>query len=329
MNVASTVDIDLLTQRVLGGAAHEAPLMGVYCGLPRCELLVGTRTLDLMDSGQGFRIASLYLGFPEIREDATDAPDRAGTIDLTALFGARAVTIAGSIVAAPAGSRSASLALLTPFLHPAARPTLIYQTDTDVEPRRLTLRVSGNTAPLELDQRDRLDGVMEGARRAGARSRRVPWQHVGPSFMTVAGRTYDLTFDRQYPSSSLPANTARRRHRAATTQEHPAGVHHPRSGAAHADHRSTHEKANPRLDHLFLQDHYTVGARSLRSSSTAASARSSTTPAPTSMADALAEFRPRGRNCSPANRDKQFSFFATGTAGASLIDITWHDRWLI
>ena len=181
--------------------------MSAYCGLPvSCVLSVPGRSLDLMDQGQGFRIASLDLAFPSVREDVTDAPDRSGSLDTTAYFSARAVTISGAIVASASGSRTASLALLAPYLDPAARPVLTYQLEADTAPRQMTLRAFTLSAPMD-NPSVTVWSAQWKAPGGLAQGTVTHSQTIGASSLLIGGRTYDLAFNRVYPASSYPIST--------------------------------------------------------------------------------------------------------------------------
>jgi hypothetical protein len=123
--------------------------MADYCAYPVVlTLTLGSTVLDLMSDQQGFRVAELNIRLPEIRDDVNAAADRHGTIDLSRLYGARAVTISGFVVPSPTGSRQKMLHSLAPFLDPSARATLTYQVDDDTGPRTLTVRASDLSVPF-------------------------------------------------------------------------------------------------------------------------------------------------------------------------------------
>jgi Siphovirus-type tail component, C-terminal domain len=119
------------------------------CDSPRIlRLELGANTLDFMDPGNGFYIDTLDLGYPAVRDDTSATPDRDGEWDDTWLFGARVVSVGGSITPGPAiGSRSAVLDTLAPFLVASARPRLVFSVD-DLAPRFVTLRPSQLSAPF-------------------------------------------------------------------------------------------------------------------------------------------------------------------------------------
>jgi hypothetical protein len=122
--------------------------MGHLCSSPVALVLtLGALTLDLMEAGNGFAIDTVDIQFPNPNEDISPIPERDGQWDDTRFFGARAVTIAGTIIPAAYGSRSKVLDRLAPFLAQTARPTLTYQIDADAPARFVTLRATNLTAP--------------------------------------------------------------------------------------------------------------------------------------------------------------------------------------
>ena len=295
--------------------------MSAYCGVPlRCVLSLPGRVLDLMDAGQGFRLASLDLGYPTVREDANDSPDQSGSTDNTRLFSSRAVTIAGSIVASATGSRSASIALLAPFMNPAARPVLTYQLDADAEPRTLVLRAADLSAPL-----NSLNVTAWSAqwKAPGALANGLVEHSAmcGPSFLIVAGRKYDLAFDRVYPAS-LPASSVV----VVAEGDYPTPpvftITGPATGASITvadDTAGTSASINLQDDYTVPAGHYLVidcGARTIVDDTGA-----------NVYGDALDTFA-TWPTFIPGN-ETVVSFLATGTAASTSLAIAWFDRWLI
>ena len=176
--------------------------MADYCDTPAVLVLAlaGGPSLDLMSDQNGFRIDTVDLGFPDVREDTDPNADQRGLDDYTRLYGGRAVSLAGSIVPSPAGSRQKALHALAPFLDPAGRPTLTYQIDADTTPRVLTLRASAFSAPFV---------------HPAVSAFTVGWKAPDPaaydatvkqaiarvsSAGQTGGRAYPLTFNRTYPA---------------------------------------------------------------------------------------------------------------------------------
>ena len=173
--------------------------MPPYCTTPAVlTLTLGATTLDLMDSNNGFRVEEVDLGYPNVREDMDNRADQSGMADYTRLFADRAVTITGSIVPSPAGSRQKSMHALSPFLDPSARPVLTYQIDGDMVARTMTLRASQVSAPFNNPQ---VTAFQLGFKAGDPASydARVQTVVVTPSGPGNAGRVYPLTFNRTYP----------------------------------------------------------------------------------------------------------------------------------
>ena len=170
------------------------------------QLVLGAVTLDLMNPVNGFWIAQVDLGFPAVREAATNRPDADGTIDETRFVGPRVVTISGQAVATAAASRSAVLASLAPFLDPAARPVLVYAIDADQPARLLNLRGSDLTAPATHPSISSFQAAWKTP---------DPWSYSNtlhsvsvPPSSTTTGRTYPLVFPRHYPAGTTTSVTA-------------------------------------------------------------------------------------------------------------------------
>jgi hypothetical protein len=177
-----------------------------YCGAPVALTLTSAgSTLDLMDQANGFRVETVDLGYPAVREDVGDYPGRRGGWDNTRLFGARAVTVTGWIVPVPGASRQAAWHAIAPYLDPAARPVLTFQIDGDQIPHQLHVRaaqfssVASNpqVSPFQLGFKA-LDPV--------AYSATVNTAICWPT-NTAGGRTYNLSFPRVYPASPIGGAT--------------------------------------------------------------------------------------------------------------------------
>jgi hypothetical protein len=127
--------------------------MTVVCTTPstlRLELLNAagtvTNTLDLMDAANGYRVQTLDIGLPTVRQISAALPTRDGDYDVTHLYGPRTVTITGSFVPSSAGTRQDALAALSWWLSPRLRPRLVYAIDVGETVLWLGLRGSALTA---------------------------------------------------------------------------------------------------------------------------------------------------------------------------------------
>jgi len=125
-----------------------------YCPSPstlRLELLDGSgnvaQSLDLMDAAGNYRVSSLELAWPAVREVKASLPTRDGEWDTTSLFGERVVTILGSILSSGV-SRQSALNALASWAMPGLRPRLVYAVDGQNAPTYLGLRGSSLSAPF-------------------------------------------------------------------------------------------------------------------------------------------------------------------------------------
>lgn len=130
--------------------------MTAYCGTPatlRLEALnpagAITASLDLMDEASSYRVETLDVGFPTVREQRTPQPTRDGDLDYTRLYGPRVVTVTGNFVPSSAGSsRQKALQALAWWCQPRLRPRLVYAIDTDCAPLWLGVRGSQLGSPV-------------------------------------------------------------------------------------------------------------------------------------------------------------------------------------
>jgi len=128
--------------------------MMTYCDNPsvlRLETLNAagavTDSLDLMDEANGYRITSLDVGFPTVRDQTAALPTRDGDYDTTFLFGPRVVTIVGWLVPTAAGRRQQAMQTLARWCQPRLRPRLVYAYDPGSPILWLGLRGSLFSAP--------------------------------------------------------------------------------------------------------------------------------------------------------------------------------------
>jgi hypothetical protein len=182
--------------------------MAVYCSTPASLVLQLLDTngnivdsLDLMDQANGYRVATLDIAFPTVREVKAALPTRDGDFDTTALLGPRVITISGSLVPSPAGSRQSALAVLAHWLQPRLRPRLVYAVDPGEPLLSIGLRGSQLAAPYA---------------NVGVSAFSASWVAPDPvaysldvdqitvlpqNTGTIGGRPYPLTFPRTYPAA--------------------------------------------------------------------------------------------------------------------------------
>ena len=103
--------------------------------------------LDL-DDRDGFVCEELDLGAPVTRSVSESRPRADGTIDDTAYFGARAVSVTLAVFDGREYTRRQNLDRLAAYCHPGLRPTLTFSHLSTDEPRQVTLRAEQFSAPL-------------------------------------------------------------------------------------------------------------------------------------------------------------------------------------
>lgn len=160
-----------------------------------------------LEPAYGFRVSKLDLGFPAARAVAEDRVNANGVIDSTALYGARAVSLALAVVGNSDGesgnpaSRRTLLDQLRAFASPARRPYLYVDDEDGSVERRLRLRGDVAGAPIEIP---------------GYADATVAWtapdgvlEHGVQQVVTVTavlpsdpGRAYPKTYSYSYPKVS-------------------------------------------------------------------------------------------------------------------------------
>jgi hypothetical protein len=155
--------------------------------------------MQLDDYQAGWVCTELNLGWPEVREVVNNKPDQDGVDDLTRYFGARAVS-ASIVTSSHATQPDAVAAQWGRFMHPGTRSQLHYVLDRPgAEERVLVVRPSGYQWPINGSNKREVSLSFIAAdpiARAAKLSTSAAWS--GSS--VVAGRTYNLTYDRYYPS---------------------------------------------------------------------------------------------------------------------------------
>lgn len=160
------------------------------------------RSILLEDESSGYFCTSLDLGYPDVREVTNARPDADGTIDTTLLYGARVVTAAVSAFLGAGASIDDVYGRFAPFVALGARPDLHYVLDRPNAPERVLrgLRAAAYAGPIAGPfQRDlQMQWVAaDPFPRGVALNVATAWRGSG-----VAGRGYNLTFNRTYPAGS-------------------------------------------------------------------------------------------------------------------------------
>jgi len=168
-------------------------------------ILLDSPTLGTLDLGcdEGFRVIDMTIGHPDERPVTRKRALGDGLFDDTTFLGGRVVTITVAIDDDYAPSM-VLIDRLRAYMSPRIRTNLTYTlNDSPAEVRQLTLR--GVNAPLSV--RPRNPQIVTTQWFSADPVQRSPFQEfkqVIPSAFNEVGRTYDLTFDRQY-DPQLPA----------------------------------------------------------------------------------------------------------------------------
>jgi hypothetical protein len=148
----------------------------------------------------GYVVTGWQIGFPAERPVTRNRALGDGIIDSTRFFGARAVSMA---ITLDVNKQDPQLSIdnLTAYMTPHRRPRLTWQIPGSGIERSLLVR--GVDAPVSIHGKQAhvitasfigLHGVMESANETTV--------EINPGADTETGRTYDLTFDRQYPPTA-------------------------------------------------------------------------------------------------------------------------------
>jgi hypothetical protein len=168
--------------------------------------------LDL-DCGSGFVVSSFEIGWPTVREVVNARALSDGTIDTTRYLGPRAVTVSLRLDQRVFATQDL-LDMITPFLSPRYRPTIVWSVQAPVvtdcpptDPPELPLRslmVRGADAPLVITGPRYITIVCQWVAQESYTSGLEEICAVANlTGSTEFGRVYDLSFDRDYPSSPV------------------------------------------------------------------------------------------------------------------------------
>jgi hypothetical protein len=174
----------------------------------RAWLVLDTDTIDLEDPSSGYFCASLDLGYPQPREVTNNRPDADGVTDRTSLMGARVVQADITALVGAGATIDDVATAFAPFMVPSARPFLHYILDRPGAPERvLAVRASGYAWKVEGDNQRDISLQWFAADPIA----RDPTQHVATAFAGtggLAGRNYNLTYPRTYPTGTAPPSSA-------------------------------------------------------------------------------------------------------------------------
>jgi hypothetical protein len=158
------------------------------------KLVDGSRTLDLSPVN-GFAVESYDLGFPEVRRVSNPRPQADGELDRTRHHGARAVSLDIAVWREDDRTLQTLVDSLWAFCRPGSRPWLVLDNG-----RMVRLAVDQLSAPISNPTLRKVRAQWRAPDgRIYAVNEKV--RHVFPGLGSETGRTYDLSFDREYPFS--------------------------------------------------------------------------------------------------------------------------------
>lgn len=159
----------------------------------------GATTLDLSDVDNGAHVDTIVLGPAPPRPVVESRTGADGVRDTTSLHGAGVVTLSGTIKETGVLSRTNVLDSLLRFCRLSSRPYLYFAEEGEPE-RRVLLRADARSVPFRRPGSALFslswaapDGIAEAATASSMTVAATP--------DIVAGRMYDLTYDRSYPDS--------------------------------------------------------------------------------------------------------------------------------
>ena len=165
-------------------------------------LVLGNQTRPLDDIHSGWACTELDLGGINPREVTSNKPDQHGIDDRTQFLGGRVITAAMTAVPDGTVSIDAIVSGFAPYMDPGARPELHYTLIDDKGERVLTVRGTGNTAPMPTPSKRDFqlawtapDPIAQGAQVHSTSA----WAGSGQGTL---GREYDLVFPREYDVSA-------------------------------------------------------------------------------------------------------------------------------
>ena len=164
------------------------------------RLVLGSLSVPLDDPDGGWICTELDLGYPDVRAVTNPNPVAHGIVDRSKFFGGGR-TVTAKIMAYPGRlTLDQAVAQFAPFMDVEARPTLHYTTDGDTTERVLTLRTTAWSAPMGAppERPFQLSWIAPDPIAQDANAQlATAWSGAGGT-----GRTYNLTFNRTYPTGS-------------------------------------------------------------------------------------------------------------------------------
>lgn len=171
----------------------------------RAWLTMGALSVPLESAAAGYFLESLDLGYPAPRVVSSDLADQDGAVDRTAYMGPRTVTASVHALTGADAQIDAVASAFGPFMVPSARPVLHYVLDRPgLSERTLTLRPANYDWPI-VGPYERAIALQWVAPDPIVRDPAVQTATAWSGGAGGGGRTYDLTFPRQYPTTGGPS----------------------------------------------------------------------------------------------------------------------------
>jgi hypothetical protein len=175
----------------------------------RVWLVLDGQQLDLHDEQGGYFITEFDPGAPTVRDVTNNRPDANGLDDHTQFLGGRVVTVSLTAIRSAGAQVDAVASSFAPFMVPSARPVLHYVLDRPGAPERI-MNVRAAQYAYKVNDPEQRDVQLQFV--AADPLAYDPAVQSGVAFAgsagNVAGRSYDLTFDRTYPAGSTSPSDA-------------------------------------------------------------------------------------------------------------------------
>jgi len=175
----------------------------------RVWLVLGASSIDCHDESAGYFVTSFDPGSPDVRAVSSNRPDADGLDDLTQFMGGRVVSVEIAAIATAGAVIDEVAAMFGPFMVPSARPEIHYVLDRPGAPERVLIG-RPQSYSYKIDDAYQRDVALQfvaadPVARDPAGQSAIAW---AGSSGNVAGRRYDLTFDRIYPAGSASPTPA-------------------------------------------------------------------------------------------------------------------------
>lgn len=181
---------------------------GTTC-VRRVWLTLGSLSMDCHSPAAGYFVTSFDPGAPDIRAVTNVRPDDDGIDDHTQFMGARTVSVDISAIVTAGAVIDQVAAQFAPFMVPSARPTLHYVLDRPGAPERIMVVRAAQYA-YKVDDNYQRDIQLQFVAADPVAYDPAPQSATSwaGSSGNIAGRRYDLTFDRTYPAGSSGPSSA-------------------------------------------------------------------------------------------------------------------------